>query len=96
MTGVKPKLTPLAAAGLALTMTLATVFHLMRGEYGLVPANLALGGVAAFVAVGRWNFRPTAAATLITPHLLKSLAVLAMMALLVFAPTWYTMTHAQF
>ncbi|MFE0156162.1 DoxX family protein [Nonomuraea sp. NPDC059007] len=96
MTGVKPKLTPLAAAGLALTMVLATAFHLMRGEYALIPANLVLGGVSAFIALGRWNLRPTTAATLTTPRLLKSLAVLAVMALLVFAPTWYTMTHAQF
>ncbi|MFD9949310.1 DoxX family protein [Nonomuraea sp. NPDC059023] len=96
MTGVKPKLTPLAAAGLALTMVLATAFHIMRGEYALIPANLVLGGVSAFIALGRWNLRPTTAATLTTPRLLKSLAVLAVMALLVFAPTWYTMTHAQF
>ncbi|MFI6392528.1 DoxX family protein [Nonomuraea sp. NPDC050540] len=96
MTGVKPRLTPLAAAGLALTMILATAFHIVRGEYALVPANLVLGGVSAFIALGRWNLRPTAAATLTTPRLLKSLAVLAVMALLVFAPTWYTMTHAQF
>ncbi|MFI9551542.1 DoxX family protein [Nonomuraea endophytica] len=96
MTGVKRKLTPLAAAGLALTMVLAAAFHLMRGEYGLIPANLVLGAVAAFIAIGRWNLRPTASATLTTPRLLKSLAVLVVMALLVFAPTWYTMTHAQF
>ncbi|MBB4704638.1 DoxX family protein [Sphaerisporangium siamense] len=96
MTGVKPKLTPLAAAGLALTMILATGFHLIRGEYGLIPANLVLGGVAAFITVGRWTLRPTSAATLTTPRLLKSLAALAVIALLTFAPTWYTMTHAQF
>lgn len=96
MTGVRPKLTALAAAGLTLTMVLATGFHLMRGEFGLIPANLLLGGVSAFIAIGRWNLRPTTAATLTTPRLLRSLAVLAVMALLVFAPTWYTMTHAQF
>ncbi|MFI6317497.1 DoxX family protein [Nonomuraea sp. NPDC050556] len=96
LTGVKPKLTPLAAAGLALTMVLASGFHLMRGEYALIPANILLGGVAAFLAVGRWNLRPTASSPLTTPRLLGSLAVVAVMALLVFAPTWYTMTHAQF
>src|ERR1044072_3820428 len=53
MTGVKPKLTPLAAAGLTLTMILAAGFHITRGEYALVPANVLLGGVSAFIAVGR-------------------------------------------
>lgn len=96
MTGVKPKLTPLAAAGLTLTMILAAVFHIMRGEYELVPANLVLGGVAAFITVGRWNLRPIAPALLTTPRVLKSLAILAVMILLVFAPTWYTMTYTRF
>ena len=47
MTGVKPKLTPFAAFGLALVMILAAVFHIVRGEYNFVPINLVLGGVAA-------------------------------------------------
>jgi hypothetical protein len=47
MTGVKPKLTPFAAFGLALVMILAAVFHIVRGEYNFVPSNLVLGGVAA-------------------------------------------------
>ncbi|MFG6196296.1 DoxX family protein [Nonomuraea sp. JJY05] len=96
MTGVRPKLTPLAAAGLTLTMILATGFHIMRDEYELVPANLLLGGVAAFIAVGRWKLRPIAPATITTSRVLKSLAVLVALALLVFAPTWYTMTNVQF
>ncbi|MGV9778119.1 DoxX family protein [Streptosporangium sp. NPDC003464] len=96
MTGVRPKLTPLAAAGLALTMILAAGFHIMRGEYGLVPANLLLGGVAAFIAVGRWKLRPIAPTVITTSRALKSFAVLGALALLVFAPTWYTMTNVQF
>ncbi|MFI6295318.1 DoxX family protein [Nonomuraea sp. NPDC050790] len=96
MTGVLRKLTPLAAAGLALTMVLAAGFHLVRGEYALIPANVVLGAVSAFLAIGRWNLRPTTPATLTTPRLLKAIAVVAVMALLTFAPTWYTMTHAQF
>ncbi|MEU6787590.1 DoxX family protein [Nonomuraea angiospora] len=96
MTGVKPKLTPLAAAGLTLTMILAAGFHIMRGEYELVPANLLLGGVAAFIAVGRWKLRPIAPTTITTSRVLKSFAVLIALALLGFAPTWYTMTNAQF
>ncbi|NUT44606.1 MAG: DoxX family protein, partial [Thermoactinospora sp.] len=42
------------------------------------------------------NLRPVAAAPLTTPRLLKALAVVAVIVLLTFAPTWYTMTHAQF
>lgn len=96
MTGVKPKLTPLAAVGLTLTMILAAGFHIMRSEYELVPANLLLGGVAAFVAVGRWKLRPIAPATITTSRALKSSAVLGALILLAFAPTWYTMTNVQF
>ncbi|MFI6483567.1 DoxX family protein [Nonomuraea sp. NPDC050663] len=96
LTRVRPALTPLAAAGLALTMVLAAGFHLLRGEFALVPANVVLGVVSGFVAVGRWNLRPVAAAPLTTPRLLKALAVVAVIVLLTFAPTWYTMTHAQF
>ncbi|MFI7700214.1 DoxX family protein [Nonomuraea sp. NPDC049480] len=96
MTGVKPKLTPLAAAGLTLTMILAAGFHVMRSEYELVPANLLLGGVAAFIAVGRWKLRPIAPAIITTSRALKSIAVLGALALLVFAPTWYTMTNVQY
>ncbi|MBB3724963.1 DoxX family protein [Nonomuraea dietziae] len=96
MTGVRPKLTPLAAVGLTLTMILAAVFHIMRGEYALVPANLLLGGVAAFIAVGRWKLRPIAPAILTTSRALKSFAVLGALTLLVFVPTWYTMTNVQF
>lgn len=96
MTGVKPKLAPLAAAGLTLTMILAAGFHILRGEYELVPANLLLGGVTAFIAVGRWKLRPIAPAIITTSRVLKSCAVLVAMVLLVFAPTWYTMTNVQF
>ena len=96
ITKVKPNLTPLAAAGLALTMVLAASFHIMRGEYALVPANLVLGGVAAFIAVGRSNKRPIAPTPLTTRRVLTSLAVLVVMVLTVIVPTWYTMTHAQF
>jgi hypothetical protein len=96
MTGFKPRLTPLAAVGLTVTMILAAGFHITRGEYALVPANLVLGGVAAFIAVGRWNLRPIAPAPITTARVVKSLAVLGVLAVAVFAPTWYTMTNVQF
>jgi hypothetical protein len=96
LTRVKPKLTPLAAAGLTVTMVLAAGFHLTRGEYELVPANLVLGAVAAFIAAGRWNLRRITPAPLTTARGLTSLAVLGLLVLTTFVPTWYTMTHAQF
>jgi DoxX-like family len=96
MTRVKPKLTPLAAAGLTLTMILAAGFHITRGEYELVPANLVLGAVAAFIAVGRSSLRPIAPEPITASRVLKSLAVLGVLAVTVLAPTWYTMTNLQF
>jgi hypothetical protein len=95
ITRVKPKLTPLAAAGLALTMVLAAVFHLVRGEYALVPVNLVLAAGAAFIAVGRSNHRPLTPAPLTTRRVLVSLAVVVLMVLTMIIPTWYTMTQTQ-
>lgn len=54
-TGVAPILTPLAATGLAITMALAIVVHLKRKEQSLVPINLVLLALAAFVAVMRFG-----------------------------------------
>ncbi|GAA3607128.1 DoxX family protein [Kineosporia mesophila] len=52
---IAPVLTPLAAAGLALTMAGAVVVHLRRGETsGSVPA-LVLGLLALFVAILRFG-----------------------------------------
>lgn len=52
-TGIRPMLTPLAAAGLLVIMLLASAFHLSRGELGALPFNAILGAMAAFVAWGR-------------------------------------------
>ena len=49
---VAPKLTPLAAALLALVMVLAICTHLALGEFMVVP-QVVLGSLAAFVAWGR-------------------------------------------
>ena len=53
LTRIKPLLTPLAAAGLVLVMALAALFHISRAEWGALPFNAVLGGLAAFVAWGR-------------------------------------------
>lgn len=60
---IQPKLTALAGAGLVVVMVLAAGFHLSRGEVSAVPVNLALGGLAAFVAWGRGSARPIPART---------------------------------
>jgi putative oxidoreductase len=55
LTRIKPGLTPLAAAGLVLVMMLAALFHVSRGEMSALSVNSTLGGLAAFVAWGRWT-----------------------------------------
>lgn len=60
LTRIRPSLTPLAAAALVLVMILATLFHAVRGEWPGVPVNLVLGGLAAFVAWGRFRKVPIA------------------------------------
>jgi putative oxidoreductase len=57
-TRILPKLTAVAAAGLVVIMILAAVFHLSRGEAHSVPVNVLLGGLAGFVAWGRWKKAP--------------------------------------
>ncbi|WP_224247382.1 DoxX family protein [Hyalangium gracile] len=57
---IKPGLTALAGAGLALVMLLAIGFHVSRGELAALPVNLVLGGLAAFVAWGRARKAPIA------------------------------------
>ncbi len=55
--GIRPGLTPLAAAGLVIIMIGATVITLMSGEVTAALISLVVGLLAAFVAYGRW--RPT-------------------------------------
>lgn len=96
MTGFKPKLTPLAAIGLALVMTFAAIFHIVRGEYSFfLPLNLALGGGAAFIAYGRLMARPIAASSVSTLRMLTGLASLSALVLVGFAPIWYQLTHSR-
>ncbi|MBN8612131.1 MAG: DoxX family protein [Deltaproteobacteria bacterium] len=55
VTRIQPKLTPLAAAGLATVMVLAAATHVMYGEFFMLLPNAVLGGLAAFVAWGRFG-----------------------------------------
>jgi uncharacterized membrane protein YphA (DoxX/SURF4 family) len=58
LVGIKPGLTPLAAAGLVIIMLGATVYTLAAGDivHALMP--LAVGLLAVFVAYGRWRLAP--------------------------------------
>ena len=56
ITGVLPWLTVLAAIGLMLIQVLAIVTeHLPKKEYNVLPINIILLALAAFVAIGRWT-----------------------------------------
>ncbi|MEU8177844.1 DoxX family protein [Microbispora hainanensis] len=54
-TGIAPVLTPLAATGLALVMTLAAIFHARRHEYAAIPLTVVLFVTAAFTAWARFG-----------------------------------------
>jgi uncharacterized membrane protein YphA (DoxX/SURF4 family) len=58
LTGIRPRLTTLAAAGLTLIMASATIMHAVRGEYAVLPFTLFLFALDAFVAYGRWKLSP--------------------------------------
>ena len=55
---IKPKLTPIAAVGLALVMLFAVAFHLSRGETAAIGMNFVLIALAAFIAWGRFKKAP--------------------------------------
>jgi hypothetical protein len=50
---IAPKLTVFAAYGLVLTMVLAFLFHLLRGELSATPITVVLGLLSGFIAWGR-------------------------------------------
>ena len=52
-TRVQPRLTPLAAIGLATVVLLGSILHFTRGEGNITPVNFALAALALFVAWGR-------------------------------------------
>jgi hypothetical protein len=54
-------LTPLAAAGLLLTMISAAALHIAIGEGQMIAPNIVLGAVAAFIAWGRYKRHPIGA-----------------------------------
>jgi uncharacterized membrane protein YphA (DoxX/SURF4 family) len=56
--GIRPGLTPLAAAGLVVIMIGATVIGFMFGPAPMALIPLVVGLLAAFVAYGRWRILP--------------------------------------
>jgi len=56
--GIRPGLTPLAAAGLVLIMIGATVITVATMGVALALIPLVVGLLAAFVAYGRWRLAP--------------------------------------
>ncbi|MGH8527818.1 MAG: DoxX family protein [Gammaproteobacteria bacterium] len=56
--GIRPGLTPLAAAGLVIIMIGATVLTLVGGEVAPALIPLVVGLLSAFVAYGRWRLAP--------------------------------------
>lgn len=55
---IAPILTPVAAAGLAVVQVLAFALHASKGETAILPANVVLFGIAAFIAWGRLRRAP--------------------------------------
>lgn len=56
VTGILPWLTALAAVGLSLIQVLAIfTVHIPKKEFNVLPVNLVLLGLSAFVALGRWG-----------------------------------------
>ncbi len=61
LTRILPSLTALAAAGLMIVMTSATVFHLFRGETASAISTVVILLLVSVVAYTRWKVRPIAA-----------------------------------
>jgi uncharacterized membrane protein YphA (DoxX/SURF4 family) len=56
-TGILPWLTPIAAIGLALIQLLAIFTeHLPKKEFNILPVNVVLLALSAFIVIGRWAF----------------------------------------
>ena len=66
--GIRPGLTPLAAAGLVIIMIGATAVTLAGGAFGLALMPLGVGLLAAFVAYGRGRLAPHRPSLRAMPH----------------------------
>ena len=53
LTGIMPRLTALAAAGLMVLQICAMIFHISQGEAQVLPMNLVLFAIPTFILWGR-------------------------------------------
>jgi len=60
LTRIQPRLTVLAALGCVVLQVLAFGFHAYRGEFSVLPVNLILLALSAFVLWGRGKKAPVA------------------------------------
>lgn len=60
VTRIQPRLTPVAAALLAVVMVLAVITHVVLGEMGAIGGPLVFGVLCSFVAWGRFTRVPIA------------------------------------
>ncbi|WGD29651.1 DoxX family protein [Ancylobacter sp. WKF20] len=58
LTRIKPQLTVAAALGCVVLQALAFCFHAMRGEFAVLPLNVVLFALSAFVLWGRLKAAP--------------------------------------
>jgi uncharacterized membrane protein YphA (DoxX/SURF4 family) len=58
LTKIQTRLTPLAGAGLALTMIGAAVWHLSQGQFFNIVQNIIIALILGFVAYRRWRTHP--------------------------------------
>lgn len=58
VTGVQPGLVTWAAAGLAVVMVGAAIWHAGRGETMQIGLNIVNAVILLFIAYGRWRLRP--------------------------------------
>ncbi len=58
MTRIVPALTPLAAGALTVVMFLASLLHISRAEFTVLPVPVIVGALCAFVAWGRSTRAP--------------------------------------
>lgn len=58
VTRIQSRLTVFAAAGLAVVMANASIFHAFRGEFFALPMTVVVFALAAFVVYGRWRLVP--------------------------------------
>ena len=61
VTRIQPRLVPMAAFGIMVVMTSATILHASRGEYSAAATTLVLLLLSTFVAWQRWSVRPISA-----------------------------------